>query len=488
MRLAFNFDKKPLSIWLSFQQGLIVIALLAGFTALYAYSIGIPFYSSDAQVMYNTAWELSHSGKLNVSPAPLPQLIQGHDDLIYSKYDVGLPLLASHIIYYADGVAKASGADRYAVGAIFVMFIPNICMALANVGCYLLALHISHSTRRALISALVCGLGTTVWPYGRLFFAEAITTATLTLAMVWLFVPSKLKAIHIIGAGLLMSIALISRIHTLIFAIVLFYPIWQRTQTPSQRIRYLLLYSIAFFIGSSMWFFHNWLRFGNILTTGYEGETFSNNPLAGMVGLLVSFGKGVFWYAPPLIISALSFPYFKKNASLLSKTLILSTLLAIGFYGSWWAWHGGWVWGPRFLVPLMPLWCVGWSVFPTKISWKIGATLIFSIGILVQFVGTFTNVNNAYTNAFYGASNPDDKTHYAMIHYDLDYNPILLGWQQLKTGNTEPQAIYQLQKTELNQNWVYGVPQAIERCLLLSIGILTWGLLHNPMIFEGQET
>lgn len=469
-------------LWARFQGWLISAAILIGFTALYAYSVGIPFYSSDAQVMYDTAWSIGQAGHLDVSPAPLPQLITATDGRVFSKYDPGLPLLASHIVYYADGVAKQDGADRYAVGAIFVMIIPNISMALANLGTFLIARSLTHSTRRAILAALVAGLGTTVWPYGRLFFAEAITTATFTLAMAWLIVPQRLQARHVFAASILMTIALVTRAHTLIFALSLLYPIWKRAISSTQRWHFLLTYSLTFLISGGIWLVHNWLRFGDFLATGYEGETFSPHPLFGIIGLLVSPGKGVFWYAPPLILSGLIFPRVKHNAPIFARTLILSTVLALLFYGAWWAWHGGWVWGPRFLVPLMPLWCIGWAFIPARVSWLFLAAIVLLLGIGIQQIGTFTNVNPAYSAAFTGASSSDDKTRYAMIHYDLDTNPIVAGWERLRAGDTEPQAIYRLQKTELDDDWVYGVPQAVERWLLISVGVILWGLWRNPSV------
>lgn len=471
--LVFKFDRRS-TWWQSIEHVLTIAAILVGFTSLYVFSVGIPFYSSDGQVMYDTAWSIGVEGRLDVNPAPLPQLITNDDGQTYSKYDPGLPLLASHIVYYADGVAAKDGADRYAVGAIFVMIIPALCMALANVGVYLLAYSFSQQQHMGIFAAVVSGVGTTIWPYSRLFFAEAITTATITLAAAWLFVPTQLKSRHVFAAAMLMALALMTRIHTVIFAIAIIYPIWQRATNNQQQQRFVAIYMSVFVIGGSMWLLHNWVRFESFWRTGYEGEAFSLNPLLGVVGLLVSPGKGVFWHAPPLIISALLFPRLRRQQRVYATSLLLLTTLGLVFYGAWWAWHGGWVWGPRFLVPLMPLWCVAWVALPQRSTWIAVASITLTIGIVVQLIGTFSNVNPAYTTAFANAPSPDDKSRYAMIHYDLDYTPIVAGWQQIAAGDIEPQAIYQLQETELSQDWVYGVPQAIERWLLISVIILGW--------------
>jgi hypothetical protein len=36
--------------------------------------------------------------------------------------------------------------------------------------------------------------------------------------------------------------------------------------------------------------------------------------------------------------------------------LVLSVVVYMfALYSGWWAWHGGWCWGPRFYLPVMPL-------------------------------------------------------------------------------------------------------------------------------------
>lgn len=80
------------------------------------------------------------------------------------------------------------------------------------------------------------------------------------------------------------------------------------------------------------------------------------SPLAtGLHGLLLSPGKGFFYYAPVLVLSI-----FGARA-LLSRDRALALLLlgvcggALLLHARWWAWHGDNAWGPRYLVPALPL-------------------------------------------------------------------------------------------------------------------------------------
>ncbi|MBK8048372.1 MAG: hypothetical protein IPK16_15385 [Anaerolineales bacterium] len=62
------------------------------------------------------------------------------------------------------------------------------------------------------------------------------------------------------------------------------------------------------------------------------------------------FGKGCF------IASLVAFvPFIKRHRSVGIAVAAVSLVL-VALYSTWWMWWGGYAWGPRFLVPLTPLW------------------------------------------------------------------------------------------------------------------------------------
>ena len=69
-----------------------------------------------------------------------------------------------------------------------------------------------------------------------------------------------------------------------------------------------------------------------------------------MMSLLFSFGKGLLFFTPGLFLA------FRRGLEALhsvSEVLVLWMLYLAGMvlvYGSWWAWYGGFAWGPRFLT------------------------------------------------------------------------------------------------------------------------------------------
>jgi hypothetical protein len=122
-------------------------------------------------------------------------------------------------------------------------------------------------------------------------------------------------------------------------------PTDQTKSAPCQR-RQMLAYVLS---GLIIWI-------AGLLASGYGSEAFQfATPLAeGLFGLLLSPGKSVFLYAPPLL---LAFPggfalwrRGERTIVLVIAGLFLSHLL---LYARWGQWPGGGVWGPRFLLPVV---------------------------------------------------------------------------------------------------------------------------------------
>ena len=112
-----------------------------------------------------------------------------------------------------------------------------------------------------------------------------------------------------------------------------------------------------------LWLGENWLRRGHPLNTGYEhnagyrtvlpysGQPNFSYPLPlGVLQLLLSFGKGLLFFAPGLF---LVFPAARRALRPVRPFQRACLWVVVGLllvYGQWWAWYGGYSWGPRFLV------------------------------------------------------------------------------------------------------------------------------------------
>lgn len=103
----------------------------------------------------------------------------------------------------------------------------------------------------------------------------------------------------------------------------------------------------------------NLARYGDPLNTGYlANETFSADWRDGLIGQLFSPGRGLLLYCPILLLSlagAIALTRRFQAEGLLALAVILGHLF---LYGKWFMWHGGYAWGPRFLIPTLPFWAL----------------------------------------------------------------------------------------------------------------------------------
>jgi len=133
---------------------------------------------------------------------------------------------------------------------------------------------------------------------------------------------------------------------------------WHAWQT--RRPRHLLPIAAA----ASAIMIESWLRRGSPFASGYAGNhgdttilTYSGRPgfsyplFFGLLSVLFSFGKGIVFYAPGLMLAVRD--RFRDAGDTVSRAgglwvAFLAGLILI--YSRWWAWYGGLFWGPRFFL------------------------------------------------------------------------------------------------------------------------------------------
>jgi hypothetical protein len=112
----------------------------------------------------------------------------------------------------------------------------------------------------------------------------------------------------------------------------------------------------------------NWVRRGSPLETGYSGTSgyrtvmpysgrldFSYPIFFGLLSVCLSFGKGLLFFTPGLVLpvraSMRRLP-LRDGTSLyrLYGWWLLFTVGLVLVYAPWWSWYGGLTWGPRFML------------------------------------------------------------------------------------------------------------------------------------------
>jgi 4-amino-4-deoxy-L-arabinose transferase-like glycosyltransferase len=404
------------------------------FGSLYFLSNSGDFLISDGEVMFQTTVRLASGKGLALAPDPgLPQIVPGRDGLYFSKYGLGTPMAAVPLYLAGRALAKLlPGADPMGLGHFMVAQL-NVLASTASVTLVFLTGSLLFSTRgRALLVALIYGLGTSVWPYSGVFFSEPLLGLCLLTAF-YAALRYRLEG-HprwLLVAGAALGYSVLVKVSAVVLLPLFFgYLAMAWKAKAHEKLWDPVLLSVPMAAAACLVLWHNYLRFGNPLDNGYAGESFSTPLLVGLYGLLFSSGKSVFVYSPPLVLAPWGLGKLLRKVgpeALLAIALAIVTLL---YYSGWWAWYGGWCWGPRFLVPAVPFAVLGLGALPWGNLWvKACGALLLILGAGVQLLGVLVDFNFYISSVVQGDPNRD----WLYIFYPW-MSPLAAHWNHLLSG------------------------------------------------------
>lgn len=358
---------------------------------------------ADAHVVYDTTEALLSRGELNVTLGGPPWFYAHRNGRKYGVFPLGnvLAMAPSYATYSALRATKLfPEAPLY---AFTCHLSPALMMAAACAIFYRLCRRRGASPKLGLLLGLTLGLGTTCLTYARSPYAEALQTLGLLLVVERTGSQSEARSRWgMVGlgaaAGVLLNAKLIYAPVLLLCALYLLICEWRRPAPAYLALaRDASLGLLAFLPFCALMLWHNWLKTGSPWISGYQipGGIFSGDLATGLFGLFFSPGKGLFFYAPPLLLGALGLRTALRRlpgeSLLLLAIIAVITLLNARFR----AWHGDYCWGPRYLVPLMPLillLCLPW--LPEALSAprlrrlrQSGLALLLTAGLVVQIIG-----------------------------------------------------------------------------------------------------
>jgi hypothetical protein len=140
----------------------------------------------------------------------------------------------------------------------------------------------------------------------------------------------------------------------------------------------------------------NYVRYENAFSIGERtpGNQFTlGNALVGMYGYLFSPGRSVFLYSPPALLGLFGARRFYQlhRAEALLFAAIACTYV-VGYAGQD-LWHGGWGWGPRYMLPVVPLLVISSAYVMESRRGIMVAVALGVAGFAVQVLGTVENVS-----------------------------------------------------------------------------------------------
>jgi len=290
---------------------------------------------------------------------------------VISKYGIGHSLLAVPPLAIAYIVNKKTGI-RCEAALYTLMFVINGALFLA-----LLAFYLAHfyPARSVWLTVLIAGLATTWWPYTKMDFSEP-----LVLTMVFLgFVLMRFR--YPFWGMLIAAFTLAIRGDSI--AVVGPLVIWYLLQNRSARACVRMALAIAPSIALVM--LANYVRYHSLFDRGYSGERFSSSFLVGVYGILLSGGKSIFLFSPPLLLGILGWKAFAARAQLRSDAWLFLAICAaqVLLFAKWWDWSGDDSWGVRFLIPGVLLLCIPMVAILDRRALVIP---VVAVGVAVQLL------------------------------------------------------------------------------------------------------
>jgi hypothetical protein len=341
---TFSPRADPVSRWL-----LLVAALIYLFTAKGYQEV------SDTSFSLRTAEAIVTRGRLDIPPSA-GSTRSATDGKSYSKYGIGLPLAFVPAVALSHLMAAATKLPPLEIAGFLISFlnVPFTLLTLILFGQLLIQFGATPWYARLLTSGLA--VGTLCWRYAVYDFSEGMQ-ATLLLLAVYGVVgrsPGRLAAGGLGFAGLV----LVKLVNAVLLPILVCYLLWRPWPPWGSRVRAAVFVSPVV-LALGLVGLLNAARFGSPLETGYGAEARQFIPAQlpdTLPRLLGSADKGLLVFCPVLALGILGWPAFihrsPREAALCGGLVLVNLLVA----GAWHSWVGGWSWGPRLLVPAIPLW------------------------------------------------------------------------------------------------------------------------------------
>lgn len=379
-----------------------VLALALLLAGVYALTAKGYIEVADTGLSVRTARALFHEGTWAVEPGFGTH--PGPEGRHYSKYGPALPLLYLPLIAAGEGLHTLTGVDAVLLSDFLISFVNVPCAALCCALLALLALRWGASLERAGGLAVLLGLGTLLWRYATCDFNEALQACLLLGAYLGLTADPRRRGPALAASLAMGALVAFKAVSALYLPLGLLYAALQparRRQLPWLALGPTL--GLAFVLGM------NALRFGAPFETGYgaEARTFSLLGLPRNLWLLtLSSEAGMFAYSPVLALGLAGWPRFFRRRpweAALAAGLIGVNLL---FAACWSSPTGGWSWGPRLLVPTLPLW-----LLPALYAWprperrgaRRGLAALALASLLVAGVGALQTTQEYHQLRFQGA-------------------------------------------------------------------------------------
>ena len=388
--------------------------------------------NSDGYVSLMTARAIYREGQLAIDPVLGGGMRPGVDGRQYAIYAPAAALVMIPALVASDSLPeflqpRAEGRMLDALGRDeFWMTFVNAALAAFVVALVFLCTHeVGASLRSALGIALSVAVGSPLWLYARIDGSEALQAVGLMGALaIFLRTRREASTTALAVAGSACALAIGTKLVNVV-ALPWFVFLASGTRDAlSSRVRAVAAFSAPVLIAGAAIGWYNTVRFGGPFSTGYplSGWAFGN-PLADGAARLVlfpSYGLLAFW--PAFAIAVLGIRAFARQH--LSETIAICGIFAtfILLSGRWVLWWGA-SWGPRFLVPAVPLLALFLVPLARRRAGVVAIVAATLIGAAVQSIAVATSYRFQVIPTWFELAPPNAPA----AHRDASIAPLRIG-------------------------------------------------------------
>lgn len=406
----------------SIRGAMLAIALLL--FGVYLLALDGHFFSVDEVHHFRMSQSLIDEGSLDVGD--LHDAEKGVQGDFQSKKGIGFALatVPVHLVgraienvlpsmwkFMTFGVPLGGSREYGGTFSIFFASFSNILISilLCEV-CFLMALTFTMSVRVALFYALIVGLSTAFFAYSQSYFEHTLTALCL-MTSCYLLIKNKCQQSqrNYLYIGLSMTLGILTRVEVaLCLPFLVLYAILTRSDpfsSFSKEVRRYLPLVLSVILGLTIYLGVNYYRYGEFLRFSSIGlDYFDGNILIGLYGHLFSYGKSIFIFSPPLILSCLFWPRFFRESRAEALLFFGLGLFYLIFYSAYRYWDGGWSYGNRYLLLVLPLlmtpllFCIKDAFSGRRNVYFILIGVFALLGFIVQVLGVATYLGEVFLN------------------------------------------------------------------------------------------
>jgi hypothetical protein len=329
------------------------IALRLGLAAglIYFSTAGGTLDTSDAVSVLDEATSIVTRGALDVPPGD--SIWVGRAGRHYLPFGIGQTLYDIPLLFVGRGAAQVAGArfgDPDTIPKAVVALGSAVAIATAVAFGFLLALRLSGDARASMLAAAALAFATQFWPYSKFGFNAALAAAALAgglygVAAGWRTGSAGLAAAG--GAGL--ALALLTRHEFVLAAIIALAWLALADRARTDRRRLLAAAGVPIAIGFLVSCGVNIIRFGRPFFSGHQ----PGFGTSGFLSFFISPSGALLLYSPVAIAGIGLIQRARRDA--VARLLLVVCVAEFVFYASLDDWLGTRSYGPRYLVPLLPL-------------------------------------------------------------------------------------------------------------------------------------